>query len=327
MKQLSFSDAEFIKKKKVTRREKFLMTLEQITPWAKLVAVIEPHYPKGSRGRPPIGIERMLRMYLVQQSQGLSDEGVEDALYEIQSIRRFVGVDLSHEQAPDATTLLRFRHLLEEHKLTQQILETINSELAEKGLMMRHGTMVDATIIEAPPSTKNRDNARDPEMHQTKKGNQWHFGCKAHVGADAESGLVHTVITTAANISDVTQAGGLLHGEESVVYADAGYVGVAKREENQGRSVDWLVAEKRSVVAKLPEGQAKELVKELEHVKAKVRARVEHVFHVVKNLFHHRKTRYRGLAKNAAQLFTLFALTNLVLAKKQLLGLKGIVAP
>jgi IS5 family transposase len=295
-----------------------------VTPWADLVAVIEPFYPKGEgRGRPTIGLERMLRMYVAQNCFGLSDEGTEDALYDSQAIRRFVGIDLARESAPDATTLLKFRRLLEEKGLTDSIFNAINAHLAEKGLFLRQGTVVDATIIAAPPSTKNRNGKRDPAMHQAKKGNQWHFGMKAHIGVDAESGLIHTVIGTAANVSDVTQAGALLHGDETDVFADAGYVGVEKREENLELPVAWHVAMKRSVRKALPKTPWGEQMEWIEQAKASIRSKVEHPFHVVKNLFRHRKTRYRGLAKNSAQLLTLFGLANLVLARRWLLAPEG----
>jgi IS5 family transposase len=319
--QTTFSELEYAGKKKLTRRDRFLADIEAVTPWADLVAVIEPHYPKGEgRGRPPIGVLRMLRMYVAQQCFGLSDEGAEDAIYDSQAIRRFVGIDLAREAAPDATTLLKFRRLLEEKELTASIFTTINAHLAEKGLLMRAGTIVDATLIAAPPSTKNRDGERDPDMHQTKKGNQWHFGMKAHIGVDAESGLVHTVIGTAANVNDVTQAQGLLHGEEADVFGDAGYQGVEKREENLEVPVTWHIAlrpGKRKALPKNPWGERMEWI---EQAKASIRAKVEHPFHVVKNLFRHRKTRYRGLDKNSKQLFTLFGLANLVLARKWLLA-------
>ena len=317
MKQTSFSDAEFASKKRLTRRERFLAEIEAATPWAALVAVLLPYYPKGDgRGRPPMGLERMLRMYIAQQCFGLSDEGIEDAIYDSQSIRGFVGVDLTHESAPDATTLLKFRRLLEKHNLTRRIFDEINVHLASKGLVMREGTIVDATLIAAPPSTKNRDKERDPEMHQSKKGNDWHFGMKAHVGVDMATGLVHSVVGTAGNVADVTQAHALLHGGEKTVLGDAGYQGVGKRAENADRQIDWHVAMRPSVrktLKKNPLGRAKE---KLEKAKASVRAKVEHCFHVVKCLFKHRKTRYRGLAKNNAQLFTLFGFANLVLARR-----------
>ena len=262
-------------------------------------------------------------MYVAQQCFGLSDEGIEDAIYDSQAIRRFVGIDLSREAAPDATTLLKFRRLLEKHDLTRKVFETINAHLAAKGLLMREGTIVDATIIAAPPSTKNRDKKRDPEMHQVKKGNEWHFGMKAHIGVDVESGLVHTVAGTAANVSDVTQAHTLLHGEESVVFADAGYQGVEHRPENLETPVEWHVAMKRGIrkaLADTVEGQA---IEAMEQAKASTRAKVEHPFHVLKNVFKHRKTRYRGLAKNVAHLMTLFGLGNLMLARKRLLNLSA----
>lgn len=319
--QRSFSELEYAAKKKVTRRDRFLSQIDAVTPWADLVSALAPHYPKSDqRGRPPIGLERMLRMYVVQQCFGLSDEGIEDAVYDSQAIRRFIGIDLNREAAPDATTLLKFRRLLEMHQLTQTVFNTINLHLSQKGLLMREGTIVDATLIAAPSSTKNGSGERDPEMHQTKKGNQWHFGMKAHIGVDAESGLVHTVVATAANEHDVTQTHALLHGKETDVFADAGYVGVAKREENQGRAVNWHVAMRPSKRRALPETPLGQILEAIEHTKARIRAKVEHPFHVVKNLFKHKKTRYRGLAKNAAQLLTLFGLANLMLAKRRLMA-------
>ena len=250
----------------------------------------------------------------------MSDEGIEDALYDSQSIRRFVGIDLSRESAPDATTLLKFRRLLESHQLTESIFNAINAHLAKKGMLLREGTIVDATLIAAPPSTKNREGKRDEEMHQTKKGQQWYFGMKAHIGVDAQSGLVHTLIGTAANVSDVTQAQALLHGDETQAFGDAGYQGVEKRDENLECPVTWHIAlrpSKRKALKDTPQGN---LVEWIEHTKASIRAKVEHPFHVVKNLFRHRKTRYRGLAKNTAQLFSLFGFANLVLAKRALLN-------
>jgi IS5 family transposase len=318
--QKSFSDLEYAAKKKLTRRDRFLAEIEAVTPWAALVAVIAPHYPKGDgRGRRPIGVERMLRMYIAQQCFGLSDEGTEDALYDSQAIRRFVGIDLNVEAAPDATTLLKFRRLLETHALTRTVFDTINGHLAQKGLLLREGTIVDATLIAAPPSTKNRTGERDPEMHQAKKGNQWHFGMKAHIGVDAESGLTHTLVTTAANVNDVTQAHALLHGQETDVFGDAGYTGVAKRDENRNTGVTWHVAMRPGKRRVLPDTPLGKLLEDVEQTKARIRAKVEHPFHVLKNLFRHRKTRYRGLAKNTAQLFMLFGLANLVLAKRRLL--------
>lgn len=326
--QTTFSELEYAAKKKQTRRDRFLADIEAVTPWSSLLAVIEPFYPKGDgRGRPPIGVERMLRMYVAQNCFGLSDEGIEDAIYDSQAIRRFVGIDLAREAAPDATTLLKFRRLLEEKGLTDSIFNAINAHLAEKGLFLRQGTVVDATIIAAPPSTKNRSGERDPEMHQAKKGNQWHFGMKAHIGVDAESGLVHTVIGTAANVNDVTQAGALLHGDETDAFGDAGYQGVEKREENLEVPVTWHVAMKRSARKVLPKDPWGEKMEWIEQAKASIRSKVEHAFHVIKNLFSHRKTRYRGLEKNTAQLFTLFGFANLVLARRWLLAADGKNAP
>lgn len=316
--QKSFSDLEYAAKKKLTRRDRFLAEIDVATPWGKLHKLIEPHYPKVSgAGRPPIGLARMLRMYVAQQCFGLSDEGIEDAIYDSQAIRAFVGIDLNRERAPDATTLLKFRHLLEAKELTPKIFEAINAHLAAKGLMMREGTIVDATLIAAPPSTKNKDGERDPEMHQSKKGNDWHFGMKAHIGVDAASGLVHTVVGTAGNVSDVTQAHALLHGDEVAAFGDAGYQGVEQRAENVGKTVTWHVAMKRAKRKALPKNKLGRMAEKLEHLKASVRAKVEHPFHVIKNLFRHRKTRYRGLAKNTAQLFTLFGFANLVLAGRR----------
>ncbi|MBU9475133.1 IS5-like element ISBmu2 family transposase, partial [Burkholderia multivorans] len=237
--QIGFAEAEIAGKKRVTRRQRFLEEMEKVVPWQRLLSAIEPHYPKGTRGRPPIGLERMLRIYFVQQWYGLSDEGLEDALYDSITLRAFAGIDLAIENVPDATTLLKFRRLLIEHELTRKLFDEIGISLCERGLMMKEGTLVDATIIEAPPSTKNAGKSRDPEMHQTKKGNEWHFGMKAHIGVDADSGLIHSVVGTAANVSDVSQAHALLHGHEEQVFADAGYIGVDKREEMAGKAVKW----------------------------------------------------------------------------------------
>ena len=326
--QSSFSELEYAAKKKVTRRDRFLAQIEAVTPWAALEAQIEPFYPKGEgRGRRPTGLSRMLRMYVAQQCFGLSDEGIEDALYDSQAIRRFVGIDLSREAAPDATTLLKFRRLLEAHELTRKIFETINGHLAGKGLMMREGTIVDATLIAAPPSTKNEAKSRDPEMHQAKKGKNWHFGMKAHVGVDAKSGLVHMVIGTPPDLSDVSQAHDLLHGEERSVHGDAGYQGEDKRLEIEGVTAEWHTAMRRGKRKALPKNEMGTALDRFEQLKASIRANVEHPLHLVKNLFRHRKTRYRGLARNEAQLFSLFGFANLVLARKRLFARDGVVAP
>jgi IS5 family transposase len=309
-------------KKRVTRREQFLAEMETVVPWLLLVGLIEPFYPNGKRGRPPIGIEKMLRVYFLQQWYGLSDEGLEDALYDSLSMRHFVGLEPGSEEVPDATTLLKFRHLLERHELTKKIFAEVGAFLSEKQLLMREGTIVDATIIAAAPSTKNKAKERDPEMHQTKKGKQYYFGMKAHIGVDMDSGIVHSLTGTAANVADIAETSKLLHGEEKVAFLDAGYIGVEKREEiiAEHPKVEFIVAAKRGKIKAMREGKLKELKLALEKVKAQVRAFVEHPFHVVKNLFHYRKVRYRGLAKNLAQLHTLFALANLVIAKRSLLS-------
>ena len=316
--QTTFAHAEFNAKKKSTRRERFLARMEEVIPWAQLLAVVAPHYPKGERGRPPIGLERMLRVYFLQQWYALADEALEDALYDSQALQRFAGIELEADGVPDATTLLKFRRLLETHDLCKALFTAINADLAARGLLLREGTLVDATLIAAPSSTKNENRERDPEMHQTKKGNQWYFGLKAHIGTDRDSKLVHTVVVTAANVADIAKTAELLHGEEKQVHADAGYTGVAKRPEivALARPIDWQIACKRGLIKALAEGPQKEAIKAVEHAKAAVRAFVEHPFHIVKNLFGHRKTRYRGLAKNGHQLHTLFALANLVIAAR-----------
>lgn len=323
MKQISFAQAEFAGKKKVTRRERFLTDMEQVVPWQNLLEALAPYYyPKAGEGagRPPVGLERMLRMYFLQQWFTLADEALEDAIYDSQALRNFMGINLAVESVPDATTLLKFRRLLEANGLTKTLFEGITAELSRRGLLLHEGTMVDASIVAAPASTKNREKQRDPDMHQTKKGNQWHFGMKAHIGVDMESGLVHTVVATAANEADVNQTEHLLHGAEHVVFADAGYTGADKREALKDKPIEWHVAMKRGKLKAMAEGRLKELLTRRERLRAQIRSSVEHPFHVVKNLFGHRKVRYKGLAKNQAQLFTLFGLANLVIAKNELLG-------
>jgi transposase, IS5 family len=323
--QQSFAQAEYARKKKVTRRERFLSEMNRVVPWERLVGLIQPHYPTGKRGRPPMGMEKMLRLYFLQQWYGLADEALEDTIYDSQAMRHFAGIDLGREAVPDATTLLKFRHLLEQHDLTRRLFDEVNALLSEHRLLMREGTLVDATIIAAPSSTKNAKGERDPQMHQTKKGQQWYFGMKAHIGADAASGLVHTVVGTAANVSDISQTHALLHGKEQSVHGDAGYLGVEKRAEILAppREVEWRIAAKRGKLKELPPGWVKDLTLGYEKLKARARALVEHPFHILKNLFKYRKVRYRGLKKNTAQLHTLFALANLVIAKRALLADAG----
>src|SRR5438270_8765973 len=293
--------------------------MEAAVPRSRLVERLAPLYPKGERGRPPIPLERMLRVYFVQQWYGLADEAVEDALYDSQALRGFAGIALNRDPVPDATTVLHFRHWLERHGLTKGLFDEVGAMLEERGLLMRHGTIVDATIIAAPPSTKNKSKSRDPEMHQTKKGNQWHFGMKAHIGVDVASGVVHTLTGTAANEADINQTAALLHGREEAVFADAGYTGADKRPELEDCDVSWNIAIKRGIIKALPKA-LRDWAEAVERALSQVRAWVEHPFHIVKNLFRHKKLRYRGLAKNTAQLRTLFALANLVIAKKTLLA-------
>ncbi|MFR0693450.1 IS5 family transposase [Pseudomonas sp. NY15435] len=324
MTQMSFSDAEYAGKRKQTRRERFLAEMEQVVPWAGLLELIEPFYPKAGNGRPPYPLETMLHIHLLQNWFALSDPAMEEALYEITSLRQFAKLSLTQGSIPEDTTIMNFRHLLEQHGLATGILAVINGHLGERGLSLRQGTIVDATIIHAPSSTKNKEGKRDPEMHQTKKGNQYFFGMKAHIGADAESGLVHSVVGTAANVADVTQVDQLLHGEENVVCADAGYTGVEKRPEHEGRAVIWQIAARRSTYKHLSKRSTLyQARRKIEKAKAQVRAKVEHPFRVIKRQFGYVKVRFRGLAKNTAQLVTLFALSNLWMARRHLLADAG----
>ena len=316
MDQPTFADLEYQGKKRRTRRELFLQRMDGLIPWQRLEERIRPAYPKPGKGRRPYPLPVMLRVHCVQLFYNLSDPGMEDLLYEAESVRRFVGLNLT-EALPDETTILNFRHLLERHELGEGLLEEINAHLESQGLRLKEGTIVDASIIEAPSSTKNRSGERDPEMHQTKKGNQWHFGMKAHIGVDSETGVVHSLTTTAANAHDVTEAHRLLHGGETQVWCDAGYQGVHKRDENLEREVEWQVAmrpgKRRKLDPESPEALA-------EKSKASVRAKVEHPFLKVKRVFGYAKVRYRGLAKNTDRLALLFGLGNLLTAEGQLTG-------
>jgi IS5 family transposase len=320
MSQISFADAEYAGKRKKTRREIFLEDMEQVVPWKALLKLIEPHYPVAGRGRRPYPMEAILRVHLMQNWFALSDPAMEEALYEIASLRAFARLSLG-EAIPDETTILNFRHLLEANDLAEDILKLVNGHLARKGLLLKKGSIVDATIIAAPSSTKNSTGERDPEMHQTKKGNQWHFGMKAHIAVDAESGLVHTVTTTPANEADVEQITDLLHGKEEQVWADSGYRGAAKRVKRD--DVQWHIAGRPSDIAKLPDGRAKTRIQKQEHCKASVRAKVEHPFRVIKRQFGLTKVRFKGLAKNTAHVVTLFALANLWMARKKLMAMMG----
>jgi len=311
---------------KRTRKREFLDEMERVVPWAALVAMIEPHAPEGKRGRPPFALSTMLRIHFMQQWFTLSDPAMEEALHDVPLFREFAQLDYS-QRLPDESTILRFRHLLEHNRLAAQILGVVNELLQAKGLLLKAGTVVDATLIAAPSSTKNAGGERDPEMHQSKKGNQWYFGMKAHIGVDAESGLVHTVRGTAGNVNDVVPANALLHGEEAVVFADAGYQGAHKRA-GARKDVTWHVAMRPGKRAALDKTRkADRLLDQVERIKASVRAKVEHPFRVIKRQFGHVKVRYRGLKKNTAQLHTLFALANLWMVRKALAVLDGKVRP
>jgi IS5 family transposase len=324
MSQMSFGDAEYAGKRKQTRREVFLGEMNQVVPWKSLLSLIEPCYPIAGGGRPPYPLETMLRVHLMQNWFGLSDPAMEEALYEITPMRVFAGLSLT-KPIPDETTILNFRHMLEANELAPEILSRVNAYLGRKGLLLKRGSIVDATIIAAPSSTKNAEGGRDPEMHQTKKGNQWHFGMKAHIAVDVDSGLVHTVTTTAANEADVEQVRDLLHGKETVVYADAGYAGAQTRVER--KRLEWQIAAKRGRIKVMKDGRAKRALERIEKRKASIRAKVEHPFRVIKRQFGLMKVRFRGLAKNTAHVITLFALSNLWMVRKRLLAMTGKMRP
>ena len=310
MEQATFAELEHASKKRRTRREVFLEKMDRLIPWGRLEARIEPFYPKAGRGRRPYPLSVMLRVHCVQLFYNLSDPGMEDLLYEVESVRRFVGLRLSGA-LPDETTILNFRHLLEKHGLGEALFEEINAHLAALGHRLKTGTIVDASIIAAPSSTKNRTGARDPEMRQTKKGNQWHFGMKVHIGVDAASGLAHSLETTPANASDVVTALALLHGGEERVWGDAAYQGVGKREENRDAAADWQVAMKPGRRRRLDKEGPEEAA---ERRKTSVRAKVEHPFLYVKRHFGYAKVRYRGLAKNTQCIAVLLGFSNLLIA-------------
>jgi IS5 family transposase len=304
-------------KKKVTRREAFLSEMDTVVPWTRLLALIEPHYPKAGPqgGRPPMPLDTMLRVYFLQNWYALSDPMAEESLYDSEAMRHFAGIELGDDRIPDETTILNFRHLLERHGLTEAIFAEVNAHLAGKGITLRSGTLVDATIIDAPASTKNEAQARDPEMSSTRKGNDWYFGMKAHVGVDAHSGVVHSLQTTTAKTHDSQVWDDLLHGAETSVWADKAYVSAEREAAFAGPGKVW------GVMRKAPKGARLDPIEEdINRLIAKVRARVEHPFRVIKRQFGYLKTRYRGLAKNRAQLFTLFALGNLFLVRRRLLA-------
>jgi len=310
--QISFTDVEYSKRRRVSRREQFLDTMDATIPWSRWVGLIEPFTYSGHRGRKPKALETMLRMYLLQAWFSLSDEGVEDAIYDSYAMRRFLGLDFTVEQVPDATTLLHFRHLLEKHQLGRKLLESQGEIFEEQGWIMRGGTIVDATIIAAPSSTKNADGARDPEMRQTKKGNQWYFGMKAHIGVDAGTGYVHSVTATAASVHDLDQITHLVRADDDVVYADAGYQGAERRPDVADNphlsKVEYRIAARKSKLAAMAQPE-----RVAESRKASVRAKVEHPFLIIKRDFGFTRTRYRGMAKNLNHLNVLFASANWVM--------------
>src|SRR5450631_4243761 len=299
---------------KKTRREVFLEEMEQVVPWRELCALIEPHYPKAGNGRPPVGVERMLRMYFLQQWFNLSDPAVEQALYDSVVMRDFVGIDLGQEPVPDETTMCKFRHLLEEHGLGGEMLEKVNLYLEGEGVRINNGTIVDATIIHAPSSTKNREQKRDPEMHQTKKGKQWYFGMKAHVGVDSKTKMIHSVVATAANVADSTVLPELLHGEETKVWGDQAYRGQMEAMQEVAPGAQDMTHKQYRYKDRVDEIQRAK-----NRTKSRVRSKVEHVFGVMKLKFGFVKVRYRGLKKNANRLFATCALVNLFLVRKKLL--------
>ena len=314
---MTFSDMEYSRRKRQTQKEKFLQEMNEIIPWADWVRKIEPYYPKGKRGRPPRGIEVMLRMYLLQIWFNLSDEGLEDAVYDIYAFQRFLGINFMNEQVPDATTLLKFRHLLEENNLCAELFEDVKERLMKAGLIMRGGTIVDATIIHSTTSTKNKEGQRDPEMHQTKKGNQWYHGMKVHAGVDAGSGYVHTITGTPANVHDIVEAPKLVRDDDDVVYGDSGYIGVEKRpevlcDEHLSR-VEYRNCRRPGKLNVSKSYSGINWEREIESRKSSVRCKVEHVFLIVKRQFGYCKTAYRGIAKNMHRFFMLFSSANLIM--------------
>src|SRR5262245_28632297 len=319
--QRTFASVAWNQKGKVTRRERFLAELDAVIPWKRLIAVIEPHYAKAGNGRQPLGLEKMLRIYFLQQWFNLSDPAAEDAIYDSESMRRFPRVELGDDVVPDETTILRFRHLVEKHRLTEAIFEAVKDLLAERRLMLKSGTIVDATIISAPSSTKNATETRDPDMKQTRKGNTWYFWMKLHVGTD-KKGLVHSMTATNAAVADVTQLPELLHGEEREIYGDRAYWSEPDRQIFEGCGIRYCVNRRSNAGAALSERW-----RQINRARSRIRARGEHAFHVVKRLWGFVKVKYRGLAKNTTRAFAMFALANLYLARKELLPAAARCAP
>ena len=315
--QYTFTDMEYAARKRATRKDEFLRQMDKMIPWTEWIEMIRPYYPKGERGRPVRGIETMTRMYLLQMWFNLSDEGVEDAIYDSYAMRSFMRIDFMEESVPDATTLLKFRHLLEEHDIGKKMFADISKRLEKAGLIMHGGTIVDATIISAPSSTKNATGKRDPEMHQTKKGNQWYHGMKVHIGVDAGTGIVHTVIGTAANVHDSEKAADLIRDDDEVVYGDSGYLGIEKqervKEDDHLSKIDYRINKRPSSLKMTDSYTGINWDKEIERRKSSVRCRVEHAFLIVKRDFGYKKTAYRGLFKNMNRFHVLFACANLLM--------------
>jgi len=320
MKQQTFVDVEYANRKRRTKREEFLEIMNEIIPWEEWVKLIEPFYPNGKRGRPPLGIEKMLRMHLLQAWFNLSDEGVEDAIYDSYAMRKFMGINFMQEQVPDATTLLHFRHLLEESKLGDAMFRAIREGLDRSGLIMHGGTIVDATIINAPISTKNAAKTRDPEMHQVKKGNEWYFGMKTHIGVDAGTGYIVSVEATSANEHDVTVAARLIREDDTVVYGDSGYLGIEKREDvvsdEHLSGIDYRINRRPGKLHRMKDNGGQDWERLIERQKSSVRCKAEHPFRFIKVQCGFYKTVYRGIAKNLNRLYVLFASSNLYMCAK-----------
>lgn len=318
-KQITFSDIEYGNRKRITKREEFLDIMEEIIPWDEWVEFVRPYYPSGKRGRPVKGIETMLRMYLLQNWFNLSDEGVEDAIYDSYAFRKFMKIDFVSEQVPDATTLLKFRHMIEENHIGEVFFNAIKRVMDATGHIMHGGTIVDATIINAPSSTKNAEKKRDPEMHQTKKGNEWKFGMKCNIGVDAGSGLVHSITATSANVHDITEAHKLIREDDEVVYGDSGYTGISKREEIRNdehlANIEYRINRRPKSLPKVSDN-AIDWERYIDYRKSAIRCKVEHAFKIIKDTFGFRKVRYRGIAKNLNKLNVLFACANLLMVKR-----------
>lgn len=320
MAQMTLSDLEYSNRKRTTKREQFLQMMDKIVPWDQWVEIIRPYYPNGKRGRPTRGIETMLRMYLMQNWFNLSDEGIEDAIYDSYAMRTFMHIDFMNQQVPDATTLLKFRHLLEENKIGEKIFADVNQRLDNAGLIMHGGTIVDATIIASTPSTKNKEKKRDPEMHQVKKGNQWYYGMKVHAGVDAGTGYIHTITGTAANVHDIEETHNLIRQDDDVVYGDSGYLGIERHAEIKNdehlRNVEFRINRRPSSIRTPDSYTGINWDKQIENRKSSVRCKVEHAFLIVKQQFGYKKTAYKGIAKNMNRFNILFASANLVMCAR-----------